>query len=61
MLQRKNNKINRYWLFYYRVELDCKFPLISYVTKQSVEEMSLKKEKIVKSCFKATSVHIIKI
>jgi len=46
--------------FYYRVELDCKFPLISYVTKQSVEEMNLKKEKIVKACFKATSVHIIK-
>jgi tungstate transport system ATP-binding protein len=47
--------------FYYRVELDCNFPLISYVTKQSVEEMNLTEEKIVKACFKATSVHIIKI
>ncbi len=46
--------------FYYRIELDCKFPLISYVTKQSVEEMNLRKGKLVKTYFKATSVHIIK-
>jgi tungstate transport system ATP-binding protein len=42
-----------------RVELDCGFPLVALVTKQSAEEMGLDKEKKVYASFKATGVHIL--
>lgn len=42
-----------------RVEVDCGFPLVCLVTKRSVEELSLIKDKPVYVTFKATAVHII--
>lgn len=46
---------------YYKAILDCGFNLISFITKQTIEEMELKEDKIINACFKATSVHIIKL
>lgn len=43
-----------------RVEMDCGIPVVSLVTKRSVEEMSLEQGKQVFASFKATAVHIIK-
>ena len=43
-----------------RVEIDCGFPLVALVTRQSAEELGLKKGKQVYTSFKATGVHVIK-
>lgn len=43
-----------------RVEIHCGLPLISLITKKSVEEMNLKTGDRVYASFKATGVHIIK-
>ncbi|MBC7263923.1 MAG: ABC transporter ATP-binding protein [Chloroflexi bacterium] len=43
-----------------KVCLDCGFPLVSFVTKQSAEELELKEGRIVSVSFKATAVHAIK-
>ncbi len=45
---------------YYKVDMDCGFPLVAYVTGQSVENMSLKSGKDIKVSFKATAVHVLK-
>lgn len=44
----------------YRLLVDCGFPLVSYVTATSLEEMNLQAGEEVWASFKATSVHIIK-
>ena len=44
---------------YYKVVLDCGFPLTSFVTKHSVEALNLKEGRSVLATFKATAVHII--
>jgi len=41
-----------------RVEIDCGFPLISLVTKMSVEDLNLRVGKKVCASFKASSVHV---
>ncbi len=46
---------------YYKIHLDCGFPLISYVTKNSMEKLSLTEQKKITASFKATSIHIIRI
>jgi tungstate transport system ATP-binding protein len=51
-------KISPLGLFY-KVQLDCGFPLVSYVTKQSLENLELKDGKQVAASFKATAVHVI--
>jgi len=43
-----------------RVEIDCGFPLVALVTRQSAEELGLEKGKQVYTSFKATGVHVIK-
>ncbi len=43
-----------------RIKVDCGFPLVVLVMKQSAEEMELRKEKQVFVSFKATAVHVIK-
>ncbi len=43
-----------------RVELDCGFPLLAVVTKQSAQELNLAVDMGVYATFKATAVHIIK-
>ncbi len=45
---------------YQKVQLDCGFPLVAYVTHQSVENLSLREGKVMMASFKATSVHVIR-
>ncbi len=42
-----------------RVVLDCGFTLVAFITKRSLEEMSLKVGDEVVASFKATAVHVI--
>jgi tungstate transport system ATP-binding protein len=46
--------------FYQRIDLDCGFPLVSYVTLQSCEALKLTEGRRVTASFKATAVHMIK-
>ena len=45
---------------YQRVTLDCGFPLVSYVTTNSVEGLSLREGKEVAASFKATAIHVLR-
>jgi tungstate transport system ATP-binding protein len=42
--------------FFQKIELNCGFPLVAYVTNHSLEELSLAEGKEVKASFKATAV-----
>jgi len=46
--------------FYQKVQLNCGFPLVAYITNHSLEELSLVEGKEVKASFKATGVTVIK-
>jgi tungstate transport system ATP-binding protein len=45
---------------FYKVQADCGFPLNAYLTRQSLEELSLKERDTVFASFKATAVHVIR-
>ena len=45
---------------YFKVQLDCGFPITSYVTAQSLEGMSIQEGKTLTASFKATAVHVIR-
>jgi len=45
---------------YQKVQLDCGFPLVAYVTNHSLEELSLKEGKEVRTSFKATAIHVVR-
>jgi tungstate transport system ATP-binding protein len=45
---------------YQKIQLDCRFPLVAYVTNHSLEELSLAEGKEVKASFKATAVTVIR-
>jgi tungstate transport system ATP-binding protein len=45
---------------YQKVQLDCGFPLVAYVTNHSLEELSLVEGKEVRASFKATAVTVIR-
>ncbi len=45
---------------YYKIELDCGFPLTAYVTDQSREGLMLERGKRITASFKATAVHVLK-
>jgi tungstate transport system ATP-binding protein len=45
---------------YQKIQLDCGFPLIAYVTNHSLEELSLMEGKEVKASFKATAIHVMR-
>lgn len=45
---------------YYKAVIDCGFPLVAFITHQSMEEMGLREGGRVHASFKATSVHMIK-
>lgn len=45
---------------FFKIYLDCGFFLASYVTQQSLENLSLREEKPVTVSFKATAVHVIR-
>jgi tungstate transport system ATP-binding protein len=46
--------------FLIKVDLDCGFPLVSYITKQSKDELGLKEGSVVQAAFKASAVHVIR-
>lgn len=52
-------RITPFGLFH-RVQLDCGFPLVSYVTGHSLENLSLSEGKDVKASFKATAIHVVR-
>lgn len=56
----KIERIHSMGLFY-KIQLDCGFCLVAYVTRSSVEELSLKPGVKVLASFKATAVHIIRV
>lgn len=45
---------------FYRVVLDCGFPLAAYVTAPSTENLQLREGQAVYASFKATAVHVLK-
>ncbi len=45
---------------YQKVQLDCGFPLVAYVTNHSLKELSLTEGKDVRASFKATAVTVIR-
>ena len=46
--------------FYQKIELDCGFPLVAYVTNFSSGHLSLSEGKEVKASFKATAIHVLR-
>lgn len=46
--------------FYQRIQLNCGFPLVAYITNPSLEELSLAEGKEVRASFKATAVTVIR-
>jgi tungstate transport system ATP-binding protein len=45
---------------FYRVQIDCGFPLVAYVTSQSLADLSLQETESVVASFKATAVHVVR-
>ena len=45
---------------FYKIQLDCGFYLVAYITRTSLEELCLQKGDEVIAFFKATAVHIIR-
>ena len=45
--------------FFYKLTLDCGFPLIAYITIPSYEDLGIAKGGMVIASFKATAVHVI--
>jgi tungstate transport system ATP-binding protein len=45
---------------YQKIQLHCGFPIVAYITNQSLEVLSLKEEKEVKVSFKATAIHVVR-
>ena len=46
---------------YFKLELDCGFPLVACLTQQSIGALNLEAGKRVFASFKATAVHLIRI
>jgi tungstate transport system ATP-binding protein len=55
----KITKITPMGLFH-KVHLDCGFPLVAYITGQSLEDLSLRERNDIVASFKATAVHVIR-
>ena len=45
---------------YYKVQLQCGFPLVAYITTHSLENLKLVEGKEVIASFKATAIHVVK-
>jgi tungstate transport system ATP-binding protein len=45
---------------YHRVQLDCGFPLVAFVTTHSLENLFLREGQLVSASFKATAIHVIR-
>lgn len=48
------------WGLEYKIDLDCGFNLVAFVTKQSIEHLHLAVGQLVFAAFKATAAHLIK-
>ncbi len=46
--------------FYQKIQLDCGFPLVAYITNHSLENLSLREGNEVIASFKATAIHVIR-
>jgi tungstate transport system ATP-binding protein len=46
--------------FFQRIHLDCGFPLVAYVTRHSLDDLSLGEGKGVDASFKATAIHVVR-
>ena len=55
----KITKITPMGLFH-KVNLDCGFPLVAYVTHQSLDNLSLRVGNSIVASFKATAVHVVR-
>jgi len=45
---------------YYKVQLQCGFPLVAYITTHSVDNLKLEEGKEVIASFKATAIHVVR-
>ncbi|HYA15715.1 MAG TPA: ABC transporter ATP-binding protein, partial [Syntrophales bacterium] len=45
---------------FHKIHLDCGFPLVAYVTNQSLENLSLRVGNDILASFKATAVHVVR-
>jgi len=45
---------------FYKVQMQCGFPLVAYVTGHSLENLALKEGKEMVASFKATSIHVVR-
>lgn len=45
---------------YQKVHLDCGFPLVAFITRHSVGDLSLAEGKEVMASFKATAIHVVR-
>jgi tungstate transport system ATP-binding protein len=45
---------------FYKVQLDCGFPLVAYITTHSLEDLALEEGQEVAASFKATSIHVVR-
>jgi len=45
---------------YHKIQLDCGFPLVAYVTGHSLENLALAEGQEVVAYFKATSIHVVR-
>jgi len=45
---------------YQKIQLHCGFPIVAYITNQSLEALSLKEGKEAKASFKATAIHVVR-
>ena len=46
--------------FFHKVQMDCGFPLVAYVTNHSLDNLLLAEGKEVMAYFKATAIHVVK-
>ena len=46
--------------FFQKIDLDCGFPLVAYITNPSLESLLLQAGKEVLASFKATAIHVIR-
>jgi len=45
---------------FYKVRIDCGFPLAAYVTRNAIDDLSLREGMPVTASFKATAIHVIR-
>lgn len=55
----KVEKITPLGLFQ-KVHIDCGFPIVAYVTNDSLKSLSIEEGKIVDASFKATAIHVVR-